>query len=140
MLLCLLKCLKPNESKNDFGLGFYMLLFFGDVISKDKPGITTQLLEEQFKQSPIEVRELDTAWGLFYTGRCTQVPDRYSLTVDNRNQIKLEPYQMQQLINNLKRVRSDLIYNSYSDKMGVHCLPEKEQPRLVVKRRIVLKK
>lgn len=59
---------------------------------------------------------------VYYKDRClrTNISDVSNLTSEDIGKIQLTSYELQHFINELKRVRSNEIYNLYNDNLSLH--------------------
>ena len=88
--------------------------FIGIIISESD--LNEYELKEEFQTRIVSYRKIGSDYCLYYKDKCLETRE---LTPDNAKKIALTPTEMQSFINNLKRVRSEKIYNSYPDNFGL---------------------
>lgn len=103
-----------------------MLYFIGIVISD--PSVNEELLYEEFQNSIVSWRNTKNGFCIYYKDKLVEAKDDGTLTPDQLIQLSLTENQLQHLINTLKRVRSDILYNSYPDDLDIKKITIKTTP------------
>ena len=101
--------------------------FYGVTIPKTD--ISKMLLDTEFEDSVVTVKEFNDMYCLYYKDRCK---------IDNNGDYGLDRDEKHHFVNRLERVRSDEVYNSYQDNMQLHTIELKLKPKKRVKLKLKL--
>ena len=108
-------------------------------------GVTISIPEHDFNTFPSLLEEFENTCVSHKTFGNT-ICLYYKNRIDDN--IKLENFELQRFINQLKRVHSDKLYNSYNDNLGYHRVilgipentealgkPEKKKRKIIIRKR-----
>lgn len=84
-------------------------------------GITTNFADErvlnrEFEGTPVSYRKINGKNCLYYKDR---ILEANQINFRNACKVQLQEFEMQQLVNTLKKVRSEELYDSYPDNFGL---------------------